>query len=633
MEMLCKKKEHLPEAVAFDQRKETPCPTICNSIINIISNGLPTNLTTGKIYKTGDTMIVGTNKGLAISNDNGVTFSTRTRVDNGLASDCIHEIFVNEQSIFVATAHGLSISKNGGTSFATPKIADLSQHKAIYDVFVTGSGPTASVYVATDDGLAASSDGGNSFAMATSFPTQSVYAKDNLVVAGRQNEGLDISYDNGITFEPRAAQSTGIPEGRVTNVFIQYGVIYLSLQLASDAQASSLHISNDSGNSFQVLSTPFDSCIFDFAICDNDIFLTAASGLFISRDAGRTFTKAVTSSTGQFRGIHVNGQCVYLSGLGVYESNDAGINFRGIFANGLPGNNIQSILIQHRESGDFPEILVGTDHGLASSLDGGKSFYFYSDVFHLAGEVINGIAREDSGKYWIATNRGLSRTDLESTCKQNYTSRHRLGDNFVRAVAVSRGTTVFAATDNGLSRKGPTDLSFDNRTKSHGLGSNVIRNVYVLPDPASNNEVVYAATDGGLGISVDGGFSFVNKTATNSGLGSDLVKKVLVAGGTVYVATNNCLAISRDQCRSFVVKTVASGLGSNLVRDVCVTARAIYVATSAGLAVSTDNGLHFDNITIANGLGSNDVRAIVAYASTVYAATANGLAIITSNDL
>jgi hypothetical protein len=57
--------------------------------------------------------------------------------------------------------------------------------------------------------------------------------------------------------------------------------------------------------------------------------------------------------------------------------------------------------------------------------------------------------------------------------------------------------------------------------------------------------MVYAATQAGLGISADGGATFVNYTTAN-GLGNEGVRGVFAAGSTVYAATDGGLSIGSE---------------------------------------------------------------------------------------
>ena len=98
--------------------------------------------------------------------------------------------------------------------------------------------------------------------------------------------------------------------------------------------------------------------------------------------------------------------------------------------------------------------------------------------------------------------------------------------------------------------------------------------------------------------------------STVHGLG-DLVNWDSVAlGSLIYAATNTGLGISQNGGTSFVNRLVADGLGSNQAQDVKVSGNNVYVATTGGLSISNDGGTSFINRSMADGLPDNEIKKL-----------------------
>ena len=72
------------------------------------------------VAATGGALYVGTSQGLAISQDSGKTFKTRTTAQ-GLPGNAIKYLLVSGSNLWAYTDNGNAISKDGGNTF-TPKV-------------------------------------------------------------------------------------------------------------------------------------------------------------------------------------------------------------------------------------------------------------------------------------------------------------------------------------------------------------------------------------------------------------------------------------------------------------------------------------------------------------------------------
>lgn len=213
-------------------------------------------------------------------------------------------------------------------------------------------------------------------------------------------------------------------------------------------------------------------------------------------------------------------------------------------------------------------------------------------------------------------------TDGGSTFTNRNYMNSGLGGNFVLGVYALDGI-LYAATDGGLGISIDGGLTFSNKTTQNGLGDGYISGVHVADD------VIYAATGSGLSISIDGGNSFVNKT-TSDGLGNNFLLGVTKIDGILYAATIGGVSISMDGGNTFLTKTTTDGLGDNVVNKIHAVGSTIYAATYGGLSISADKGTTWTNKTTADGLGNDRVNSVFAIGNTVYAATEGGLSISTN---
>ncbi|GAB4013567.1 hypothetical protein GCM10028808_33070 [Spirosoma migulaei] len=220
---------------------------------------------------------------------------------------------------------------------------------------------------------------------------------------------------------------------------------------------------------------------------------------------------------------------------------------------------------------------------------------------------------------YVPTHSGLSISTNGGSSFTNYTKANGLADNDVFRVCVV-GTKIYAATPYGLSIS--TDGGTHFTTTTTDLGSTFVTSVYAI------GNTVYAATQGGgLGISHNGGASFINRTTAN-GLGHDVVYDVYAIGNTIYAATAGGVSVSTNGGDSFTNTRV--GISNNYATSVFAVGTTIYAGTYGGLSISTNNGVSYSHKTTDNGLGSNTVAGVYVVGNTVYASTATGLSISTN---
>lgn len=157
----------------------------------------------------------------------------------------------------------------------------------------------------------------------------------------------------------------------------------------------------------------------------------------------------------------------------------------------------------------------------------------------------------------------------------------------------------------------------------HELGDITTEGVFV--DAAGT---IYIATDNGLSVSRDGGQTVVTYT-TAQGLICNFTTGVYAAGDDIYVTTTRGLSISHDRGANWTSYNLHQTAGVYVTQS--NGKKIIYVATAInGLLFSMDDGVSWKSYTsTTKGFGSNRVLGI--YTSNdgqyIYAATDGGVSI------
>jgi len=164
-------------------------------------------------------------------------------------------------------------------------------------------------------------------------------------------------------------------------------------------------------------------------------------------------------------------------------------------------------------------------------------------------------------------------------------------------------------------------------TRSNGLNSNYVFGIHY----SKTTNTIYAATVNGLAISRNGGETFENRTTAN-GLGHSYVSEVFESGDTLYAMTQAGLSFSVDGGVSFINKTISNEIGENNTNSFYRKGNIIYVAAYQALWKSTDGGESFANITsITNGLPVSYGYLIYGTKGRIYVKNGAGLYVSTDD--
>ncbi len=509
------------------------------------------------------------------------------------------------------------------------------------------------LYRGADQGLLVS-DGGEAWTFVLeNVPTVlSVFAEGSKIFAGT-GAGLLVSTDGGATFAGRdlGAEFAGF----VNSVLAAGEKVYVSTD-------HGVAVSADKGQTFAMRTTADglgSNVVRRLVLAGSTLYAATSAGLSISTDGGTTFlnfTAGLPSAT--VTAIAVSGATVYAgTDLGLSISSDGGHTFTATrtTTNGLGNNYVGALVFDGAKLyvGTGAPFISGATNSFAISTDStGASFTAHTvspshpDLRTESIQVEGTTVRVGAyPAYYLSTDGGLTFVpkDLRGSLKKITGS----GANLYAAVQDGSGFGgVAISNDNGQ--------SFTIRGTEDGLASTIVQDVFV---DGSN---VYAATGLGLGVSTNGGTSFVNRSLASStperlyaggttvwaGSTGDLQKSVAGAAFTVvqgstgvgkgiavsgtgfYFATTSGLWVSTTSgaAGSFALKGTADGLGSSFLLDVAVDGSGkVLVATDGGLSVSANSGASFTNVTVPA-----IPRGIYAQGSTWYAPTSQGLAISTN---
>jgi Bacterial Ig-like domain/Chitobiase/beta-hexosaminidase C-terminal domain len=305
---------------------------------------------------------------------------------------------------------------------------------------------------------------------------------------------------------------------------------------------------------------------------DKDLFLATSAGLAMSHDSGRSWTWL-----------------------------------------GYPATVVRDVAYDPATA----QLYVATSAGLLVSGDKGGTFTTYDTTSTpaLPSSDVRGVAFTSSTIH-VATSSGYVRMARDTnglpTSAATLATPCAGGDTSILGVAASP-TSVYLVTGQTfvtgstaafcVSTNGGTSFSpgwFKAPDQSTAIASTVY----------AEGTSVYVGYPPGWFLSTDGGATFTQKEL------QDAIADVAAAGGKIYAATGDGLAISSDGFRSFVLRKKLDGLKDSSVRRVAATGTSVYAATSWGLSISTNGGVSFGvpAFTFLNPPESVAVDGLTVYA-------------------
>jgi ligand-binding sensor domain-containing protein len=533
-------------------------------------NGLVENDITAILKDPSGTLYVGTDGGgLAISNDGGLTFTSKTTQD-GLAGNYIRALYWKDHRLYIGTNHGLSISNNQAKSFVNHDNTHINgvminQIKADH---------RGHLFIATDDGLAESDNEGDSFYQLTTNNGLGDNAvngiaidKNNCIYAATEH-GLSVSDNDGNSFNNYTKQN-GLLSNRILSIAVSPAdqTVYVgtdhglniknkqamtfvaqsdnrsidfdpvnAIEVSPDRSivylalgGDGLGILNNIDNQMSHIKTNLvaDNLLSGLWVQNHQVDIATASGLSESLDGGKTFytwkpKQGDASVNAFYEGVDGSEYIGTTHGLYVRKQHGDKVLL-------LPNYQINSIVQMNNEG----QLLVGTDRGILISQDHGKHFVQHTMDDGLGSDRVHQVAYDPMNHMiYVATQHGLS---ISSDGEHRF-SNHRLNghsDNNILSIALSPLGTVFVATQQGLYKGiwsgGEIQLE---KLEINGHANQAIASVHTN----AKNGLLFVGCQGAVYISKDGGESFVAYTHGLAGktiIGAD----VLADNKTLLVAT------------------------------------------------------------------------------------------------
>ncbi|MCU0372990.1 MAG: hypothetical protein MUE56_07075, partial [Ignavibacteria bacterium] len=285
-------------------------------------SGLALNINT--IYTVGATIYAGTNEGIAISTNNGTSWTVST---NGLpvpSSKRIFGITIQGTTLFVGTANGVYKSNDGGATF-TSTTNDLTFTTVNHMV-----SDATYLFIATQGGgVFRSSNGGANWTsfnnLLTSNLTATLRIAGNLLFCGTQGDGIFYSFMTA----PGWINVPGLVNTNPVSFTIKDNSIYTSLFLKG------VSVTSNSGTNWNYINTGFTSLNVNTLINDGtNLYAATATGAFKSVNNGTNWFNIGSSfgTTPYLESILKVGTDLFAGTLldGVYYSNNEGANWSAL---------------------------------------------------------------------------------------------------------------------------------------------------------------------------------------------------------------------------------------------------------------------------------------------------------------
>jgi photosystem II stability/assembly factor-like uncharacterized protein len=597
----------------------------------------------------GSTLYVATSGGLAISNNGGTTYSTKT-IKNGLGSDGVLSVYVQGNNVLAGTYGGLALSIDGGNTFnntymsSYPKLTSYSN--VIYQITRTGN----TIYACTDGGIITSVDGGSTFSL--SYPS-TTDETSYIMVAAAGNNILTLNISGNLYVSTNVGKSytqVSLPNApTVNNLYANGGTLYVST-------SNGIYTTTDGINFIPMPGVT--GSVAGVFVSGGNIYISGASGnILFSQNNGKTFSslKAPLSLSN----LYVSGSTIYEFGYVAqsytnfynalsskaqpYLSINNGSSFQVLGSNpgfwSYSGNPLVG-----QDPGAFPtgvglvptqienyggvynftalgsSIFVASTIGMYVSKDFGHSFFPY-----LQSQGVKYVYQVNSSIYAI-TGQGLYQwnpTSSQFTLVQSNSVLLSLGQNQLSgdiSVSVSNGV-VYAKDVNNLyisNNLGATFTTlpfFPNQVASRGYPDQD-ESLFV-----SGNSIYAGANEHSLIMVSNSGAAFQDLPGGAS-IPLRAIESLYVAGNTIYAGTDYGLYISQDGGNSF---TANAAFPANFVDDIEMNNGVLYFATELGLFSSSDSGNTFQKIS--QGLGTIGVYRVSFSNGLIYALTPSGLSI------
>lgn len=316
------------------------------------SNGLGSNDVKAIAIDNNGKLLAATGSGLSVSHDNGKSFANYLPTNyNQLSSPILKSVYANDRLIMVGAINGLSYYNNttqliwglsGSTDYTSSITGDGAQtyfagykkgltiingnsvqsktytgtNYGLYDGYSLSTYvENNTIYVGSLGGLSISRNGGMTWAYKTYLngitgAVNSVVANGSDIYLGTFGGGIDISHDGGETWIRKNINSN---DNVINTLFINGKNIY----------AGTIHrgvaISTDNGNNWKnfildlaVIFDGEDASVYSIFAVGNEIYAGTDQGLYVSLDAGKTWSRKTDNLDQAVYGVYVSVGNIYV---------------------------------------------------------------------------------------------------------------------------------------------------------------------------------------------------------------------------------------------------------------------------------------------------------------------------------
>ncbi|MBL7813632.1 MAG: hypothetical protein JNL70_01415 [Saprospiraceae bacterium] len=254
------------------------------------TDGLGSNVI-NDIAVVGKNVYLATDNGLAVSTDGGMTFTNKTTA-NGLPSNKVLALglYPDGSRIIVGTDKGAKIASNQGSSFA-----ELSAPLKSRTPFNT-TGPISNIGVSPNGNIA--------YMTAQNTVWQLKGVNRGVEETSGQVTANSIVFKNNTSAYLLTAGGITVANGTPTPTFSKSPITSLPFKRAAFRGDTIFAVNTTNGLNYyinnvqySVTGLPAASTIQDVVVNDNVVYVTATSGLYMSKDGGKSFLD-ITSSVG-----------------------------------------------------------------------------------------------------------------------------------------------------------------------------------------------------------------------------------------------------------------------------------------------------------------------------------------------
>ena len=577
----------------------------------------------------GANLYVATRKGLAISDDDGFSWSIITE-SSGIPNSNIGEIEVDGDKYYLVTQNGgLSISIDAGQTWTTTVPRENGFPASLNPKEVKKVGET--LYVATESGLAISSDDGQTWSVVdrekTGFSVSGsltdVFIAGNSIYltsewrSGVGPGGISISEDGGSTWTTTAPGENGFPTSDD-----QLAVAALGDNIFVGTKTSGLAISSDGGQTWAIKTIlkegyPNTNRVNVLFIEDNNIYAGTGDGLFQSTDFGNTWTVLLGSDP-----IYA----LYATDEVIYTGNSQGKLFKLDVASELTdepdntaANQIQGASTHRLTINNLSLDQSGLEYFVEVSKDGCTQTSDDATLTVVEAPIIEELSPAS----------GSTDVEIDENLEIEYNDRIELGTGTMRVYDYATDELIRTFSTEVSVGAGDHELGLNSRGEIRSIAMNLEYNTqyYVLVDEGvvldDDDNPSLAITDKDFWTfktvceplvltQPEDQTGFIGQSATfsvpevegatyqwrkngaeartinsDNGLSINIPYQVFKSGDLLYVASENGLGVSSDGGETFSIKNVVNGFPISSFTGVAESNSTIYIATSSATAFNS----------------------------------------------